>query len=672
MRREGLSPPPKAVGSPIADGIYTFGSASVMFPSLAPRSGNYRSQDPLWGGDRRCDVRKFDEWSANTEDGESFAMSSARGGMCNGCGQEDEGKHSLGGGNRQILIVADTYFPPMVGANGKCIPVLRIQLSSPKTAQCAIIKYFDDESRRVAPALVRKTKPPMVLIILALTGHLRRVGVHAYLEDVRSLAGAIQFSLEKKKGLDVRTGLMVLPFMEKHDSAHDVLATNSAHLANVMCIAKEQSKIKLPLFVDSYLAMLKDIEARKDQVSGQAIRVHPMCPLMRNTSAILTSNFAKITRSLGFIGIPAVGAALTPHAEIVLATNLVNEISVYLENEADFVPPEVNDLGQGVAEAIPRTDCEQEWLRLRELQDFGIDEEHTRSKYKDAGIIVACGGSETDKLKTMLTAHVSGIRAQRHWVCQSIRINNRDQLPADEKILKFVSDDFHVAGLPDDQKPIIILRFLDAELLGVRESGARLPAVISKSKKRKFDDFATPAGNRARKARTCLERPALRSPEELVLLIKRLIELVTTLKDMGSKVILICPMPRHFTPCCGNEEHFGRRFPHEDYLKTVYELSTFINVLPDMKNVDILHPGEVIGWGRPSEKRVVIEDGVHLQPHHTTKIFKSVLASIRSVRSGCLAPTDRMSCATFTPETYPGFVRITRAKGSSFQCPPKQ
>ena len=230
----------------------------------------------------------------------------------------------------------------------------------------------------------------------------------------------------------------------------------------------------------------------------------------------------------------------------------------------------------------------------------------------------------------------------------------------------------YVAGLPDDQKPIIILRFLDAELLGVRESGARLPAVISKSKKRKFDDFATPAGNRARKARTCLERPALRSPEELVLLIKRLIELVTTLKDMGSKVILICPMPRHFTPCCGNEEHFGRKFPHEDYLKTVYELSTFINVLPDMKNVDILHPGEVIGWGRPSEKRVVIEDGVHLQPHHTTKIFKSVLASIRSVRSGCLAPTDRMSCATFTPETYPGFVRITRAKGSSFQCPPKQ
>jgi len=640
------------------------------------------------GGDRRCDVKKLNPWAANSEDGSSFAMSSTRGGMCNGCGQEEEGQHSLGGGNRQILIVTDTYFPPVVGANGKCIPVLRIQLSTPKTAHAALDKYFEDEIRRIPPALVRRTKPPMFLVILALTGHLRRVGVHAYLEDVRSECGAIQTSLLKKKGMDVRTGLMVLPFMEKPDCTHDVLATNSALLANVMCIAKAQSKIKLPLFVDGYLAMLKDHGARKDQVLGAAIRVQPRCPLMKNTSTILTSPFEKITRSLGFTGTPANGAALTPHGEIVLVTNLVNEINDYLEPEDDFVPPGVNDLGQGVAEAIPRTGCEQEWLRLRELQDFGIDEEHTRSKYNDAGIIVACGGSETEKFRAKLNAIVSGISAQKHWACQSIRINNRDQLPADEKILKFVSDDFLVAGLSETQKPIIVLRYLDAELLGVRESEARLPTVIGKhqknkpfypgivgnptSGKRKFDDFAAAVGNPADMGRTCLERPALRSPEELVSLIKRLIELVATLKDMGTSVILICPMPRHFTPCCGNEAHFGRKFPHEDYLKTVYELSTFVKVLPDLKNVVILHPGEVIGWGRPSEKRVVNEDGVHLKAPHTTKIFNEVLAVIRSVRSGSSVPMDRVTCASFTPETYPEFVRVTRARGSSFQCPPKQ
>jgi len=505
---------------------------------------------------------------------------------------------------------------------------------------------------------------------------------------MRFECSAIQNSLQKKKGMDVRTGLMVLPFMEKPDYTHDVLATNSALLANVMCIAKAQSKIKLPLFVDSYLAMLKDHGARKDRVLGPAIRVLPRCPIMKNTSTILTSPFEKITRSLGFTGTPANGAALSPHGEIVLVTNLVNEINDYLGNEADFIPPGVNDLGQGVAEAIPRTGCEQEWLRLQELHDFGIDEEHTSSKYKDAGIIVACGGSESDSFRVKLNAHVNGISAQKHWVCQSIRIHNRDQLPADEKILKFISDDFYVAGLSENLKPIIVLRYLDAELLGVRESEARLPAVIGKhqknnpfypgnvgnptSGKRKFDDFAAAAGNPADKGRTCLVRPALRSPEELVSLIKRLIELVTTLKDMGTKIILICPMPRHFTPCCGNEEHFGRRFPHEDYLKTVYELSTFIKVLPDLKNVVILHPGEVVGWGRPSEKRVVLGDGVHLKAPHTTKILKNVLAVIRSMRSGSSVQLDRVTCASFTPETYPEFVRVTRAKGTSFQCPPEQ
>ena len=162
--------------------------------------------------------------------------------------------------------------------------------------------------------MVRKSKPPMFLVILALTGHLRRVGVHAYLEDVRDVCGAIQTSLQKRKGMDVKAGLMVLPFMEVTDST-PVLATNSALLANVMCIAKAQSNNKLPLFVDSYLAMLKDSTARKDRVIGTAIRVLPHCPVMRNNSTILTSPFEKITRSLGFTGTPANGAALPPPTE---------------------------------------------------------------------------------------------------------------------------------------------------------------------------------------------------------------------------------------------------------------------------------------------------------------------------------------------------------------------
>ena len=65
-------------------------------------------------------------------------------------------------------------------------------------------------------------------------------------------------------------------------------------------------------------------------------------------------------------------------------------------------------------------------------------------------MIVACGGSETDKFRVKLNTHVSGISAQKHWICQSIQIRNKDQLPADKKILKFVSDDFLVAGLSEN------------------------------------------------------------------------------------------------------------------------------------------------------------------------------------------------------------------------------
>ena len=220
------------------------------------------------------------------------------------------------------------------------------------------------------------------------------------------------------------------------------------------------------------------------------------------------------------------------------------------------------------------------------------------------------------------------------------------------------------------------------------KSYIRLPTVISKypknkmvypgnagnpaSRKRKFDDFALTVGNQADKGRICLERPALRSPTELVSLIKRLIELVAELKDKDTKVILVCPMPRHFTPCCGDEAHFGSKFLHEDYLKTGFELSMLLKVLPELKDVVVLHPGEVVGWGRPSEKRVVLEDGVHLKDSHKTKIHNNILTVIRSIRSGSSGPPDRMMCAAFSPETFPGFVRVTRAKGRSFQCPQKQ
>ena len=125
--------------------------------------------------------------------------------------------------------------------------------------------------------------------------------------------------------------------------------------------------------------------------------------------------------------------------------------------------------------------------------------------------------------------------------------------------------------------------------------------------------MAETVGNPADKGKVHIERPALKSPQELVTTIKDLTELVKSMMELGAEMVIICPMLRHFSPCCRREDHFREGFPHEKYLMTVFELSTFLKALPELGDVDIFHPGEVLGWGRPVKKRVVNDDGVHLR-----------------------------------------------------------
>ena len=658
----------------ISSGIYTSSLALAVAPSLPSGSGNYRSvYDPSWGGDRRCDTRMSIEKSATTCDGKSLANYSAWAGKCFGCDMDKEGSHSLIGGNQQILIAADTYFPPLVGSNGNCLPVARIQISTPNTAFAAITRYYGDAKPMKIDPKVRKTlKPPSILIILGLTAHLRRVGVHDYLESMRILSSSLKKTLQVTRGQEVRIGLMVLPFMNGSPTETRSLARDSAYLANIMCIAKESSSASLPLFTGGYLAMLKDATVRKEEFDGLSISVPANCPMIGNTIPIRTSPFIKIKGSLGFTGTPASGAALTPHAELSFLTNLVKEIKIFLGDDVGFVEPELRDLGLGVSEGIPRTSCQKEKVGLKELTDMGVGESDTKTLYKDFGTVVVCGGSEARTLRLSLSQHIGGLKAQEEWQCQIIDCKNTDRQPASEKILKFVSDDFRNVSKDGSLDPIVILKFLDAELMGA--SGSRLPKVVGSvpasgvNLKRKHG--ATPSGDRGGSGKIHLESPVLKNPKELVALLKALEHLVLELEKIGANVVIICPMPRHFTPCCNSVAHFGSSFPHDKYIQTVYELSTFIQFLPGLKTAWVLHPGDVVGWGKPSERRIVKEDGVHLKDPFPQIIKDRSLGFIRSIRSSGQATPTRNTVPQFTAESFPMFVNGTRLRKMSFDKPP--
>jgi hypothetical protein len=667
--------PPGSEDHALTVSLYTNSLALAVSSPLPPGSNNYQTlHDPIWDGDRRCDVRVLREWHAISQDADSLVRSSAMKGICYGCDQVKEGSHSLIGGNQEVLIVADTYFPPIVGGNGNCIPVLRVQISTPQHAELATIKYFGEtKSQRIHPKVRRSLKPRSPLIILCLTAHLRRVGVHSYLESMRGMCKSLKNTLERQGKGEFSIGLMVMPFMKDGKTDRDALARDSAVLANVMCAAKEQSKNKLPLFVDGYLAMLMDETSDMTEYVGVGVNVPAGCPLIGNQNTILTSPFIRIRGSLGFSGTPAYGSALTPGKELEFLTQLVKEIELYKGTDTDFVTPDLEELGQGVSEGFPRNGSEQESRCLQELIDLGVGLDDTKTKYKDIGIIAVCGNSEALTLKGGLNEQFTGLPAQAHWKCQSIEVKNTDRTPAPEKILGIALEKFGGAGKEGGGEPIVILRFLEAEILGVRPK--LKPVVIGKYNRRHAGNKRPREGqgNHGRQSgrRICIEAPALKTPEELVPMLKALEHLVVELTQESFNVIIVGPFPRHFTPCCLDESHFGKDFPHADYVRTVYELSTFLRFMPELKSAWLLHPGDVLGWERPSEVRSVKPDGVHLSESAAKTVNNKVAEFIKNIRSKPESVPSRITVPEFDAESFPRFVRETRGRGKSFNCPPE-
>ena len=54
-------------------------------------------------------------------------------------------------------------------------------------------------------------------------------------------------------------------------------------------------------------------------------------------------------------------------------------------------------------------------------------------------------------------------------------------------------------------------------------------------------------------------------------------------------------------------------FSPDEYTRMCYLVSTYMAGVLKQKNVSVLHPGEIFGWGeRPDIRRFVGHDGVHL------------------------------------------------------------
>ena len=78
-------------------------------------------------------------------------------------------------------------------------------------------------------------------------------------------------------------------------------------------------------------------------------------------------------------------------------------------------------------------------------------------------------------------------------------------------------------------------------------------------------------------------------------------------------MLIVGPMPRHPEKCCLDTYHMDAGFSPYEFTRMCYLVSTYMVGILKHKNVAVLHPREIFGWGKkPDIMRLVGLDGVHL------------------------------------------------------------
>jgi hypothetical protein len=117
-----------------------------------------------------------------------------------------------------------------------------------------------------------------------------------------------------------------------------------------------------------------------------------------------------------------------------------------------------------------------------------------------------------------------------------------------------------------------------------------------------------------------------RDPSEIKKLVWEMVECKQKLEQAGYGVIVVGPLVRYPKPCCDISGHLPDGFTPEDYLYRVYQLAFFMLAINELKDVPVIHPGEIFGWGEDAKpdrilsKEILETDGVHLTAPYAAKL----------------------------------------------------
>ena len=637
-------------------------------------------------------------------------VSTFDGEVCVACDTDSNGKHHPVGLENRVVVLGDAHFPPIFGAKGECIGVVRIAGGSPDQLARALNDILKSRAKksvgqkRKADGSVRN---PEILVLWAVNTHIKRVGAGRTLTDIGTAQGTIQ--AENCSQFDFSSAILLVP--NGHESLDEVAGVHDHFFDSKMTVSMQNHALKLlsqaitatmglngkhcPIMVEGFnVALAHWPSGEKFDHDGIELYVEANHNVIGNGEAIyIPPNLKLKSIHPGVRSGAGMNLAMLPEAEFKYLSAVVTELKSTQKFKTFFTLPNDNNVLAGVCLGVPigkhnKQDANSHIVvdgLIEYARKHAADLYHTgRSTtmfvkpdikaFVGSGKLIVVGASQANIFAHQIETQRRQILAENNWKVERVKVAGGKQIACQLYLEKVFS------SIPDHTEGTLVI-WMMSNLMLIDKSGrynvmverhADLVADNKETKRAKFGNqvvrnnqtgkvwatkFNSPSGYKLTRPIHPVNARA-RTNEEVEILLNEVITHVEKLSKQRSSIVLVGPQPRHPERCCGDVSHLPQDFSPTEYTRRCYLVSTFLVSALEQENLYVLHPGEVFGWGRePATRNYVGPDGVRLDGGSEQKVKDIISRRMRKFQHG-LSPEGAGSAVSGANGVIPENARL--------------
>ena len=587
------------------------------------------------------------------------------GNVCLACGPDLNGEYHGVAEDNRVVVLGDAHIPPKIGSAQCCLSVIRVIGGSPEQLADALLIVLGRQTKKTGTKrnMDGSEIKPKIHVLWSINSHIQRVGINCAIIDVGNAMSVVQNGLHK----DYSSSLLVTPWGRvksvESEKGNDFAFKSGANIKQnhaLLLLSKALSAPGLTM-AEHETIMTKGFTAATDEFpSGEAIEhegielhVRGSNPVLGNTRAMYLPDFLpKVLLTPGVLRDPGAHLALDPRAEFTFLTALVQELKNTQKFRMNFILPDNNQILYGVCQGIPLGKQSTKENVMMDALIAHAKRHHENlieegkavimfkapgsgsTRFNDTGFVQVVGNSQAGKFAETFVREKRKLLAENNFSVDKGILDGGDQQTCSLHIQRIFSH-----PTLKKTKGTTVLWVLSNMMLKDRvrkgnfqiitESHAHLvqKGVLHPRKKKGADRWtnsnkgyvtglraqpqagwklACPIHTLAAKARSAMELGELM--EDVLSRVRKL------LSEGCQSIILVGPMPRHPEKCClDTNSHMDSGYSPDEFNRMCYLMSTYMVGILRQKNVKVLHPGEIFGWGEmPDVTRFVGPDGVHL------------------------------------------------------------